>query len=81
MDTNDYWKALGDLPNHDDPTRGLEAVKMLGRAVKNDYGVFIACWYTNAEKTEVKQLFMDLDGKRVYMCFTSERRFRAASNI
>ena len=79
MDTNDYWKALEDLPNHGDPTRGLEAIKMLGKAVKNDYGVFIACRYTNVEKTEVKQLFMDLDGKKVYMCFTSERKFREAS--
>ena len=75
MTTTQYWKKLESYPSDDMMSRTQEAINLLFNACDKGEAVYVAARYDDPAKTTAKQLYMDFDSKRAYLCFTSEERF------
>lgn len=71
----EYWKSLENSSVPNEMAKMGQAMKLLIQAYKEDLPVYVACQYTNAEGTEAKQLYSEVQGKRAYLCFTSRKKF------
>ena len=73
----EYWKVV-DGTSYNNVEKSIKAIHLLMKAYKENRPVYVACQYSNIDKTEAKQLYADFEGKRAYLCFTSRERFLEA---
>lgn len=71
----EYWRALEISKAPNEMTKMGEAMKLLLKAYRDEKAVYVACRFSNASKTEAQQLYVDYNGKRVYLCYTSPKKF------
>ena len=73
----EYWKVVDGI-NSNNIEKSIKVIQLLVKAYKENMPVYVACQYSNIDKTEAKQLYADFEGKRAYLCFTSRERFLEA---
>ena len=73
----EYWKEIDGISSNN-IEKSIQAMQLLVRAYKENRPVYGACQYSNFNKTEAKQLYVDIEEKRAYLCFTSYDRFLEA---
>ena len=74
----EYWRSLETIKDTNLAIRTFKGIEMLVKAYKEDMSVFIACRNADANWNKPKHKYWDYDGKKGYLCFTSEEKFKSS---
>lgn len=80
MTDKELWRQMDNLANEDaSADREIRFLFLLKKAYDSDMKLIMACMYNPMIPGMAHQGYMDVDGKRMLVCFTSKQRARTAN--
>jgi len=79
MTDNEFWKRLDALAAQPlSVDRDLRFARTLKRGYEENRGILISCFYDGKFPGMAKQSYVEMDGKRYLVCYTSKRSAKQA---
>ena len=79
MNNKQFWKELDTISRQEmSAMRELEFQCLLNQGYEENLGILIACFYDANFPGMAKQAFIELDGGRYMICYTSKKIAKAA---